>query len=454
MAAVSRLPLLGQVMPQVARLIRLHKRLGLVFIDLVDFTSFQEQHGSRAGDRVLAAMGRVLREQRFALGQTTGILPSTLGGDDFLLFFPDPGPRHALASQFRELHRLVQERLNEVTNGKRAGRTGPPLRVHLGYAEVVPGPERRPEMCVYEAVKEAALMAKSGMDLADFLSRDEILTIIREERVHAVYQPIVSLRDASVLGYEALARGPADSRFASPLALFDMAARHLLLFRLEALCRKRAIEGARAFLHGQKLFLNVDPRVIQDPDFRAGTTRVLLEQAGLTPEDVVLELTERSAIGDYAGFREALAHYRRQGYTLAIDDVGSGYSSLQAIVELQPLYVKIDRSLTEGVHDHPAKRAMVRALTHLARELHCYTIAEGVEHLEELDFLVEAGADYAQGYLLGVPAAPPPSPPPRVLARLRSAASGRPPQARDGAGPGRSARRIPLPGCDPAGAIC
>lgn len=92
---------------------------------------------------------------------------------------------------------------------------------------------------------------------------------------------------------------------------------------------------------------------------------------------------------------------------------------MQAIVELQPLYVKIDRSLTDGVHDHPAKRAMVRALTQLARELHCYTIAEGVEHPEELDFLLEAGADYAQGYLRGVPAAPPASPPPEVLARLR-----------------------------------
>lgn len=410
------LPLISKVIPHIRSLYKRHGRIGVVLFELEDFTSFREEHGSRAGDIALASIGRMFRTHRFCLGSSCSIFPSTLGGDDFLIFFPDCGDRNEIGPHLERLHREVSEEIARVCSSLKLPRQ---ITVHMGYAEISGDFDRPAEVRVYEAVKEAALMAKSGLSPRDFLSREEILAIIKEGRIHAVYQPIVSLSDGHVLGYEALARGPLGSRFESPTALFTQAAQHNVLFKLEALCRRQAIEGSREFIRGRRLFLNVDPRVIHDPDFKSGITRNLIEEAGLSPKDIVLELTERSAIQDYKIFSEALVHYRRQGYALAIDDAGSGYPSLQAIMELQPLYVKIDRSIIQGIHNNPAKKAMARALVQVSRDLHCYTIAEGVEEPEELEYLLEIEVDYAQGYLIGKPAPTPPDPPADILARLK-----------------------------------
>lgn len=416
MATASHLPLVSRAIRQIGSLLKHHKQVGLVLIGLEDFASFREEYGSHTGDMALAGIGRMFRRRQFRLGCASSMLPSTLGGDDFLLFFPDYGDRNEMGSYLENLHREVEKEIASTCSSLGLPRR---ITVLMGCAEISQDPGRPPEVRVYEAVKEAALMAKSRLSPTDFLSREEIIAIIREGRVHAVYQPIVSLAHGYVLGYEALARGPSGSRFESPVALFVQAARHNMLFRLEALCRKRAIEGFRQFPQGQNLFLNVDPRIIRDPDFTSGITRKLIEEAGLSPKDIVFELTERSAILDNQVFREALAYYRRQGYAVAIDDAGSGYSSLQAIVELQPLYVKIDRSIIQNVYRDPAKKAMIRALVQVSRDLHCYTVAEGLEEQEELEFLLEVEVDYAQGYLFGKPAPTPPPPPEDILTRLR-----------------------------------
>ncbi len=195
-----------------------------------------------------------------------------------------------------------------------------------------------------EALEGNGVYLPSGSAPCHQSGKGEVEKILEEGAISTVYQGIYSLRSGHLLGFEALTRGPAGSHLEKPLALFDCAKKHNLLFHLERLSRRRAIEGAREFLAKKRLFLNVDPDVMNDPDFRSGVTRSLLSEYGMTEEDVVIELTERSAIQDYDECATTLSHYRDQGYTIAIDDAGSGYSSLQAIAEFQPTYVKIDRS--------------------------------------------------------------------------------------------------------------
>jgi diguanylate cyclase (GGDEF)-like protein len=122
---------------------------------------------------------------------------------------------------------------------------------------------------------------------------------------------------------------------------------------------------------------------------------------------VVFEITERSSIEDFRSAQKILEHYRKQGYRIAIDDAGAGYSSLQAIAELQPDFIKIDRSLVEHIHVNKTKEYILETFVTFAQKMNIHLIAEGIEHPDELIKLTRMGVHYAQGYLLGKPALEP-----------------------------------------------
>jgi diguanylate cyclase (GGDEF)-like protein len=236
---------------------------------------------------------------------------------------------------------------------------------------------------------------------------DELLRIIRDKKILPVFQPIVSLKDGEIMGYEALARGPADSPLHMPAQLFSVAVKHNLLLALEHICRELSIQQTQMLTPGQQLFLNVTPEVINDPEFRNGRTKQVVLHQGLIPEQITFEITERTAISDYGNFTRALHHYRTQGYCIAVDDAGAGYSSLQAIAELYPDFIKLDMSIVRDIHNNPFKIAILEALVNLASAMNSKIIAEGVETVDELLTVMKLGVGYAQGFFFARPANPP-----------------------------------------------
>jgi EAL domain-containing protein (putative c-di-GMP-specific phosphodiesterase class I) len=140
--------------------------------------------------------------------------------------------------------------------------------------------------------------------------RDGFRTILEQQSIYSVYQPIVSLQDGSVFGYEALTRVPATSPFHSPLDLFQFAERDGALYALEKLAREKAIQGSILEHKQQMLFINISSQVIYDPQFVPGQTMEVLQQCGLSPNNVVFEVTERSSIEDFALAKKLLEHYR------------------------------------------------------------------------------------------------------------------------------------------------
>lgn len=227
--------------------------------------------------------------------------------------------------------------------------------------------------------------------------------LIEEQHISSVYQPIVSLQDGLVMGYEALTRGPVDGPFHSPLAMFQYAEQQGELYRLERLAREKAIQGSILEHEQQLLFINISSHVLEDPGFIPGKTLEILQKYGLRPSNVVFEITERSSIEDFTLAKKILAHYRTQGYRIAIDDAGAGYSSLQAIAELQPDFIKIDRSLIENIHLNKVKAYILETFVTFAQKMNISLIAEGIEQVEELAKLTQMGVHYAQGFLLGRP---------------------------------------------------
>lgn len=233
--------------------------------------------------------------------------------------------------------------------------------------------------------------------------REALLAIIKQSAITTVFQPIVSTLEKRIMGYEALSRGPSNSPLHSPLTLFASARHFGLLTDLEIVCRQRAV---RCFceegFEGQ-LFLNVSPESLLEQQHYPGRTLSILRHYGIKPDQVVIELTEHSPIDNIGLLQSALHHYRDMGFSIALDDLGAGYSSLRLWTELQPEFVKIDRHFIDGIHRDPMKREFVGSILNMAKASRSHVIAEGIELAEELRVLESMGVDWVQGYWLGRP---------------------------------------------------
>jgi EAL domain-containing protein (putative c-di-GMP-specific phosphodiesterase class I) len=220
------------------------------------------------------------------------------------------------------------------------------------------------------------------------------------------YQPIVRTGDLSVIGYEALSRGPTDTPLHGARTLFATARTLGEEAALERVCWTAALLNAtrhRLWMRdGVRLFLNLSPERIVEPAFLAFVHR-LVDDAALDPARVVIELTEDSLVRPHGHFQEALAPYRELGFSVAVDDVGTGCSDLHTLAELRPEFVKLARELVSDVHRHAGRRMVVQSMVTLAAALGATLVAEGVELYAELAVLRELGVDCVQGFLLGRP---------------------------------------------------
>ncbi|MBV6290067.1 bifunctional diguanylate cyclase/phosphodiesterase [Pseudomonas aegrilactucae] len=245
-------------------------------------------------------------------------------------------------------------------------------------------------------------------------------SILAQSGLHSLFQPIVCLSERRILGYEALSRGPSNSPLHSPINLFAVARHAGRLTELEVACRESACrQFSQQGLEG-KLFLNVSPESLLEPQYPSGGTLKLLQSLGISPSRVVIELTEQTPIYDFQLLFNALHHYRDMGFSIALDDLGAGYSSLRLWSELRPDYVKIDRHFIDGIHQDAVKREFVGSILQIAKASRAQVIAEGIELPEELTVLTEMGVDLVQGYLLCRPQ----EQPPRDAATLLPAPSG------------------------------
>ena len=231
--------------------------------------------------------------------------------------------------------------------------------------------------------------------------------ILAQKRLTPYFQPIVDLAEGTIHGFEALIRGPSASPLHSPVALYEIAERHGRLVDLDLLCREIHIRSFAQLQLPGRLFLNVNPATLLQPGFPPGFTKRFLRQQGLSPDRVVVEITEQTPIDNYDLIRQALAHYRDMGFSVAIDDLGAGYAGLRTWSELRPDFVKLDRHFIQGIHEDSAKRQFVYSIQEIAASMGCTAIAEGIETPEELQVVQSLGVRLGQGYHFGRPSPAP-----------------------------------------------
>jgi len=239
------------------------------------------------------------------------------------------------------------------------------------------------------------------MSIGVTLVRPSIGDLIESNGVIPHFQPIVSARQRSVMGFEALARGVSGD--ATPLTagmLFSMAAEASLTATLERLCCEVSIQGFAALTHSRPdliLFLNLGSWVGSDPSACVAELSHFVERAQLSPHRVAVEIleTERESLAQLVAVSDAL---RASGFLLALDDVGVGHSNLDRIALLRPDVVKIDRGLVTGIDADFFKQEALHCLSSLCRKIGALVVAEGVETAGEAIVALELGADMLQGY--------------------------------------------------------
>ncbi|GAU76922.1 GGDEF domain-containing protein [Fusibacter sp. 3D3] len=251
-------------------------------------------------------------------------------------------------------------------------------------------------------------MSLPVMDITEYteVERDKasvFLEILENESITTLYQPIFSLKSGEVLGYEALSRGPENTMLYSPLKLIETAHELGKIWELEMLFRQKAIERAKLLKKNQLLFINVDPDIMKSNEFKSGLTKEYLAQNGLSENSIVFEITERTSISDYESFQQVLENYRIQGYQIAIDDVGAGYSGLKTINEVRPHFIKIDMDLIRNIDKDAFKQSLIKAFVDTSITTNIKVIAEGIETKEELKTLILLGVHAAQGFYLKQP---------------------------------------------------
>lgn len=232
--------------------------------------------------------------------------------------------------------------------------------------------------------------------------------IIQQRKLTALFQPILNLKTGEFHGYEGLIRGPSDSTLHSPINLFGAAAKQNLSLEVEMLSRQIVLESFVQMNLPGKLFLNVSPETLLHPSFKNGCTLGFIQKLGLSPERVVIEITENQPTYDFAGMRSALLHYRAMGFKIAIDDLGEGFSSLRLWSELRPEFIKIDMHFVQGVDADPVKLQFLKSIQLIAESCGTHVIAEGIETDAELSTISELGILFGQGYFISRPAPTPP----------------------------------------------
>jgi EAL domain-containing protein (putative c-di-GMP-specific phosphodiesterase class I) len=204
------------------------------------------------------------------------------------------------------------------------------------------------------------------------------------------------------VGYEALIRGPVGGELEFPDQLFAVAEESGLTLELENLCVETIFARLPRGVRGKKLFVNASPRLLGHSVFLDERN---LQNIRRAHPDVVMEISEKEVVHDYRAFRRTVDQLRSAGLQLAIDDAGSGYSGLEAILQIRPEYIKVATSIVRDLHADAIKRQVISALSSLAGQIEAPVIAEGIEQVEELSILRELGVPLGQGYLLGKPQA-------------------------------------------------
>jgi EAL domain-containing protein (putative c-di-GMP-specific phosphodiesterase class I) len=380
--------------------------LGLLVLDASPLATIEDEYGTPAYEEVRQRVFKILDESRGKDYRQGDVVCLDRPRGLRLMFLLDRKRRRSVPLSVADLRtargRVVSSLAPNIARAAFPYIKTPP-RLDVGHGLAVHNPLLHTERVLERALEEALSQATHQRRAEEFAVLERLQDILLRERVVTAYQPILRMQEGTIMGFEALSRGPRGSGLESASDLFDAAKGHGLQVELDRLCRKRALLSSARIPSNAKIFVNTLPATMRDPQFRDKALIDFLEKAQVVPNRIVIEITEQEVIKKLEMFRETMAYFRGVGMSFAVDDVGAGYSGLDTIAKLHPNYLKIDIGLVRDVHVSSVNRAMVKAIIALGHGIDAKVIAEGIGNEEENQVLRAMGVDFGQGYHLARP---------------------------------------------------
>jgi diguanylate cyclase (GGDEF)-like protein len=379
--------------------------LALLCIDIDHFKEANDLHGHHAGDALLVEVARRL--------QATVTAPSfaaRLGGDEFMVVQVGGGDQPSAGAELAtQILGVLREPFEIGTHNLQAGAS-------IGIA-LFPHDGRTGEALVANADMALFRAKEGGRDAYRFFKREmdetirERRTLVRELR-HAIsaeelvlhYQPLARTGDGEVVGFEALVRWEHPTRgLVPPLSFIPLAEESGLILPLGEWALRRACETAATWERPLRVAVNLSPLQLHQPGLPK-TVAAILEETGLDAGRLELEITESALFTDQERALTHLHALKGLGVRIAMDDFGTGFSSLSTLQSFPFDKIKIDKSFVENIDKDSRAKVIVRAVLGLGRSLDIPVVAEGVETPEQLEFLRGEACAEVQGYLIGRPA--------------------------------------------------
>jgi diguanylate cyclase (GGDEF)-like protein len=374
-------------------------------MDLDGFKPINDIHGHAAGDEILRTVGRRLAAAMAQRGHA-----ARMGGDEFAVVCEAIHSTDEAAAVGRELQAVfaepfLVEGLTVHIDGAfgfalfpEAARDADRL-LRLADAALYRAKARgRGDVCVFDLQDERAAVQRATLEQA-------LHRAVAERAITVAFQPIVDLASGRVRGFESLARWRDRELGIVPPSVFIPAAEQIgLIDRLSRDLLRQAASAAARWPDDLSLSFNLSPAQLSKGE-ASSHILALLEEAGLEPSRLIVEVTETVVVKNLDGARAAIDALRAAGVRVALDDFGAGFSSLARVRDLKLDAIKIDRSFVSRICDDPKIASLTESIVGLARRLDLACVAEGIERAEQLEQLVRDGCASGQGWLFA-PAMP------------------------------------------------
>jgi EAL domain-containing protein (putative c-di-GMP-specific phosphodiesterase class I)/GGDEF domain-containing protein len=405
---VTGLPTTPLLFPRLATIIQERGEVALLCVNVVRHSRVEEIYGWQTFDQVMREVATGLQAVTgYAIRGDDAVAELMISGSSFVILLSPPREsektsREALVALAERVEASIGAELEETVSPGLLRKFG----CYVGWSLVESRENVRLERLVFEGLQAALASSRAREEKAASQRRVALRQLLDSEDVRALVLPVFDLANGDVIGYEALARGPVGTEFEYPDKLFGAAYDAGLVMRLERICRNRAFAVAEALARGRRLFVNIEPDAVGDAQLRDAVSAQLVREESVSPSAVVLEITERVAVTDFSAFRSTLEYFRALGFSVAVDDAGAGYGSLQTLADVRPEWLKIDPSLVRAVDSDDVRARLIESLVMFAGRVGSCLIAEGIETEAELATLRSLGVHYGQGYLLGRPSEP------------------------------------------------